>query len=145
MQRSHTSDDAHAQISLDIAGAYPEEAGIKTWVRTVTLYRGKAIVVTDSYDLKAITGEITLNLVTPCKAVLDGTGQIALNQAELTDGRSSGSARIAYDSDRLAASVEETTIQDNNLKRVWGKRLTRIVLKAKNPLPKDTWILRIIR
>ena len=38
---SYAMDDASAQLSLDIAGAYPDEAKLTSWKRTVTLHRGR--------------------------------------------------------------------------------------------------------
>ena len=63
----YEANDDHAQLQLDIAGAYPKQANLKSWVRTIRLNRGKDIVITESYTLEKPAKEITLSLLTPCK------------------------------------------------------------------------------
>ena len=53
-------------LSLDIAGAYPPEANLERWQRTVTLQRQDAVEVTESYELSQPVEEITLSFLTPC-------------------------------------------------------------------------------
>ena len=139
----YRADEQMAEFTLDIARAYPEEASINTWVRTLTLNRGTDVTITDDYDLKRVSGDLILNLLTACDVLLQDGGIIQLKATELTDGRISGAAQLHYDADKLTAFTEEIVIEDNNLKRIWGNRLTRIVLKAKNPSQKDTWTLRL--
>ena len=142
---AYRADDGMAEIALDIARAYPEEAGVNAWVRTVTLNRGTDITITDACDLKGISGDLTLHLLTPCDVVLQEGGQIELRASELSDGRSSGAALLNYDGNKLAASTEQIAIEDGRLKHIWGDRLTRIALVAKNPSQKDTWTLSITK
>ena len=139
------ADDQTAELALDIAGAYPEKAGVKSWVRTVTLNRGEDITITDTYDLESVSGDIVLNFLTACDAVLQDGGQIALRTSGLSDSRTSGAAQLYYDADKLAASIEEISVEDDRLKGIWGDRLTRILLKVKNPLEKGSWELRITK
>jgi hypothetical protein len=139
------ADDASAHLTLDIAGAYPPEAGLSAWVRTVALHRGQAIQVTDAYHLSQPAPDLTLSLLTPCAVVLEGPGQIALNPVSLADDRASGSAHLHYDADRLKASAEEIRIEDDRLRQIWGERLTRILLRAERPPLQDTWTLRVTR
>ncbi|HIE26210.1 TPA: heparinase, partial [Candidatus Poribacteria bacterium] len=138
-------DNQIAQLALDIAGAYSEAAGINTWMRTVTLNRGTDVTITDAYDLKGISGDLRLNLLTVCDVLLEDGGLITLKASELPDGSPSGTAQLHYDADKLTASAEEIVIEDGNLKRIWGNRLIRIVFKANNPLQRDTWTLRITK
>jgi len=39
-------------------------------------------------------------------------------------------------------AFEEIKIEDANLKRVWGDRITRIVLTSSIPAQKDIWVLK---
>jgi hypothetical protein len=141
----YNADDRAAELTLDIAGAYPKNAGVKSWVRTVALNRGADITITDTYDLESVSGDIVLNLITACDVALQDGGQIALKTSGLTDSRTSGAAQLHYDAEKLTASIEEISIEDSRLKGIWGDRLTRVLLKAKNPLVKDTWELRITK
>ena len=140
---SYKSDDEMAEITLDIAGAYPEGAGVNSWIRTVTMNRGVDIAITDEYDLEDVTGDTILHLLTPCDVVIQEGGQIDLGASELSDGRTSGSAQIHYDGNKLSASAEEVEVEDRRLKGIWGERLTRINITAKNPMKKDSWKLQI--
>jgi hypothetical protein len=134
----YQADDRTAKLTLDIAGAYPEEASVNKWIRSVTLNRGENIIITESFELKDIKGDTIINFLTPCKVILND-GQITLKAIELSEGRMSGHAQIHYEGDKLFASVEEVKVEDNGLKRIWGDRLARIMLKAKNPSQKDIW------
>ena len=137
------ADDQHAQISLDIAPAYPESAGVRSWQRTVALERGKAIRLTDTWDLEAVTGELTLNLLTPCKVVLQSEGVIALQPSPLSDGRMSGDMLLHHDASLLTPTIEEFPVEDSRLNGIWGERLTRIVLRAKSPTKQGSWMVRV--
>jgi len=139
----YNADDASARLSLDIAAAYPPEAGLKSWTRSMTLNRGQDVEIVDSYDLSRPAGELSLSLLTPCEVCLDTPGTIVLKETSMDGERSSGAAQIHYDAGKLSVSVEDIVIEDNNLKGVWGERIRRMMLKAENPPQKDTWTLRI--
>ena len=140
---AYSVDDESAMLELDIAGAYPPEAGLKSWKRKVTLHRGEAVEVADAYELERDVAEIVLNLMTPCAVVLGDGGEIALKEREMVEGRVSGGAVLRYAADRLAAAVEEVAVEDRRLRGIWGEKLFRIVLKAEGPAREDSWRLRI--
>ncbi len=127
-----------SQLSQDIAGAYPPEAHLKEWRRTVTLRRGEGVEVVERYALAQAVGEITLSFLTPCAVDLSQPGQIVLGKAALPGKRSSGAARLTYDAAKLAAVAEIVPITDERLQMVWGDKLTRVLLRAKNPALQDT-------
>jgi len=142
---NYRADDQMAELVLDIAGAYPEEARTKTWMRTVTLNRAQNITITDTYELRDISSDLLLNLLTPCQVVLQDGGKIMLKSLELPGSRLSGAAQLHYEASKLAACVEDITIEDGRLKQIWGNRLTRIILKAKTPMQRDNWTLRVTK
>jgi hypothetical protein len=135
--------DASAQFSLDIAGAYPPEAGIKSWKRTVILQRGAGVTITDTYDLTDATEDLTLSLLTPCKVDTSVAGKVMLSSAPLPDGRRSGSAELCYEDNKLTVAVEEIPIDDPRIGHVWGDRLYRILFQTKAPSQQGTWTLTI--
>ncbi|OGG50266.1 MAG: hypothetical protein A3F84_18055 [Candidatus Handelsmanbacteria bacterium RIFCSPLOWO2_12_FULL_64_10] len=141
---AYAADKATARFSLDLADAYPPEAHLASWVRTLTLSRGRDLLVTEAYRLSQPAKEITLSLMTPCEVVQEGPGALLLKETPLVDGRASGAARIHYDAARLKVSTETISLEaGERLKNVWGKRLLRITLRAENPPLQDTWTLRI--
>jgi hypothetical protein len=141
----YQSDDSSATMKLDIAGAYPEEAGIKSWERTVRLMRGKEVEIVDRYDLKAVTGAVMMNVLTACEAEVTGAGQVVLKAVVLGEGRTSGSATLFFDANLFDVALETVVIADGWLKTVWGGKLMRIVLSLKNPKTKGEWTLRVTR
>lgn len=137
--------DAQAEMRLDIAGAYPPEAGLQTWQRTIRLERGQGVQIEDTYQLSSAPTTLTMSLLTPC-AVDPGTaGQINLSPRPLANGRKAGSGTVAYDAAKFAATVEPVAITDERLGGVWGEQVFRVLLTATHPLPQDTWTLRVTR
>ena len=61
------ADDAGAEFSADLAAAYPKEAAVEKWRRSVRLDRAaNAILVTDRFALRGASGKIEMSLMTPC-------------------------------------------------------------------------------
>lgn len=129
-------DDAVAELSLDIGGAYPSEAGVETWQRSVRLERGTdpRVVVTDCFRLRE-PKEITLSLMTPLEPTLgDGilllTGEVAA-QVTLPSAATAAAERLAIEDARLAA--------------VWGDHLWRVVVKMSGPMAEGCWAIQVTR
>lgn len=139
----YQANDAVAELTLDIAGAYPAEAGLQSWQRTFRLVRGKAVEVVDTYVLSKPARPLTLTLMTPCAVALKSPGMILLKGAAAYGGGSSREVTVHYDPGKLAPNLEEIRVEDSRLKSVWGNRLTRILLRADHPSLKDTLNLRI--
>ncbi|OGG03195.1 MAG: hypothetical protein A3F83_03690 [Candidatus Glassbacteria bacterium RIFCSPLOWO2_12_FULL_58_11] len=136
------ADDSAAELSLDIAGTYPEKAGVRSWKRTVRLERGKAVQLTEDYSLSRREAELTLSLMTPCAVELKAGGRISLT------GKSGSGEQYAvelkYDASKLAPKVEKIALDDNRLQASWGESLNRIVLSAVNQSAlKDRWNLSL--
>jgi hypothetical protein len=139
----YRADDETAEFSLDIAGAYPEKAGLQTWRRTVRLQRGQRVEIVDRYELAAPAGEIVLSLLTPAAPHLAGPGRISLVASPLPGSRHSGVGSLTYDAATFSAHVEEQPVTDERLGQVWGEKLSRILFTAKNPPSQDTWTFQI--
>ena len=139
----YESDDVATRFSLDIAAAYPPEAKIERWERTVTLHRGENVEIADTYALSKPAREIALSLLTPCDVELGTPGEIALSEAPLPGDRHAGQARVSYDAGRFIVSTEEVPITDTRLGGVWGTSLTRLVFRAMDPPQQDTWTVRV--
>lgn len=99
------------QLCLDIAGAYPAEAAVKSWKRTVTAMKS-GISVTEDYVLSDYRQPTRLMFIT-----LDPD---ALNH-------------IHFDASQLSASIEDISDHlDPLLQRVWGPKMYRIILSVKS-------------
>ncbi|HGJ65577.1 TPA: heparinase [bacterium] len=140
----YQSDDKKAELVMDIAKAYPNDANLNSWIKSVILNRGENITINETYDLKEISGDIILNLLTPCEIVTKD-GLIELKETRLSSDRMSGSAKISYESDKLSVFIEQVVIEDGRLKNIWGEKLSRIMLKVNASHKKDTLKLMIVK
>jgi hypothetical protein len=134
----YISDDNSAELSLNIASAYPQEAGIGSWKRTLRLHRGtKACVeVEDDFVLKESTENITLSLMTCCEIQAEVPGKIILiNGDEIK-------LEVNYDLDKLTAIVEHIYIDDERISMIWGDHVKRILLKSKKTMSCNKLIMR---
>lgn len=111
-------------FSLDIAKAYPASADCKSWVRTYTFTRGSHLKVADSYRLGEMKGETELGFLTCCEVNKAKDGLLLL-------GTGDQQVRMEYDPRKMELAVEDVELDDPRLSKVWGKKLTRIVLKYK--------------
>ena len=140
---AYACSDEKAEFSLDLAGAYPQEAGLQTWVRTVRLQRGDRVEIVDRYELTEPADEIVLSVLTPAAPHLAEPGRISLVASPLPDGRRSGVGHLAYDAQRFEVQVEQQPIADDRLGQVWGEKLSRILFTARNPPLQDTWVFQV--
>ncbi|MDP6041124.1 MAG: heparinase II/III family protein, partial [Candidatus Latescibacteria bacterium] len=140
----YSAGDDQADFVLDIAGAYPEEAGIKSWTRTVCLVRDEEVIVTDRFDLRAAMGETSMHLMTPCNVNVED-GELVLQETTFGRDRVSGSAKVVYDEATFDERVEIVAITDDKLGGLWGDHLNRIVFEAKEMTLHGEWQLRIAR
>ena len=103
-------------LTLDIAGAYPEEAAVKSWKRTVTATK-TGVSVTEDFELNACKAPTRLMLMT--------TNRDALKH-------------ISYNANQLEAAVEDVSGQlDPLLQGMWGQEMYRIVLTVKSAKTKQ--------
>ncbi len=115
---SHSS----GQLTLDISGAYPDEAKVQQWHRTVKMRKGSQVEVTEAFALQAYQAPTQLMLVTPIKPELTKAGTITL-----------GSHTLSYNAKQLTPQVENLTpLLDPVIKQMWGSQLYRIVLTLRS-------------
>ena len=114
------------RLTLDIAGAYPKEAGVKRWRRTVKASKG-GISVTEDYALTDIKGPTRLMLITTVRPDIRERGCVRL-----------GGRRIEFDGRELKAEVEDiSSLLDPVLQGMWGKEMYRIILTVKTEKTKN--------
>lgn len=139
----YEADDEAAQLSLDIAHAYPAEAGIQQWKRTVRLDRGEQVIVIDEYAFSKPVDEVVVSVVTPCAVDLSEPGVVGFQARAILDGRVSGSGRLVYDADTFTASTEIIPIGDERMGGAWGQEIYRVVLTAAAPAQQDRWVFTV--
>ncbi len=112
-----------SSFSVNIAGAYPEEAGVRKWTRSYRL-DGKDLLISDVFSLSkaAVPNEIhfmtwgDVDVHTPGVITVEVRGRKML---------------LKYDKKQFTAEAEPITLDDPRLSTVWGKTIYRIVLKAR--------------
>lgn len=104
-------DEAKARISLDLAAAYPVEAGVRAYQRTVTLDRGTGVEIEDLHDgdLPAV-----LSLMTSVQPAIDG-GTIRLKELGHIELEGAG-----------VIEIDEIYIDDPRLRVSWPSRIYRL-------------------
>jgi hypothetical protein len=140
---AYQADDAGVQFSLDIAPAYPPEARLNTWRRTITFNRGQDVQISDTYALNEPAAEIVLSLLAAGEVSAGSPGLIKIGPAPFGDGLESGAAQVYYDAGMFAVSTETVPILDERMGGVWGGSLTRVVFKAANPPQQATWTWQV--
>lgn len=135
---SYRCNDDLAELSLNISGAYPEEAGIQKWQRTCSLHRGAEafIEITDDFSLQEPTADVVLSLMAAHEPTIDG------DIIKTQDSEGVG-IRIEYDTVHLIAEVEPIELTDDRLAGVWGKQLYRVLLKSKEAVSEGCWRMTV--
>lgn len=106
----------NGQLTLDIAAAYPNEAAVKSWKRTVSA-RATGISVVEDYELDACRQ--------PTRLMLMALSPTALQH-------------LHYDKRQLEVTVEDISNKlDPVLQKMWGQQMFRIILTVKSAKLKD--------
>ncbi|MBR2018688.1 MAG: heparinase II/III family protein [Prevotella sp.] len=120
-------------LSLNIAGAYPAEAGVKRWVRTVGIAKNGSVTVNEDYELAKSEGGTKLMLITIAKPELAAKGVVKI-----------GNRRIEYNANQLDVAIEPISDKlDPLLQGIWGKTMYRIVMTVKGNVTKGKIRYRI--
>ena len=122
-------------FSVNIAGAFPEEAKVDRWIRSYKL-EGKFLRINDAFTLRQTVAPNTVNFLTrgDVKKVSDGKVSISVEGTE---------ALFTYDPKSFTYSIETIPIDDPRLSNVWGDRLYRISLTAKKMVKKGNYSFSI--
>ena len=133
--RKFDSNGDRATYSFNIAEAYPKEAGVKSWVRTVTLDRKTdKITVEENFELeRAVT--VALTVMTPRLVTVNPGGGITLKVAA-GEGKDS---LLKYDATLVDPKVETVKLDDMGLRSSWGAEIYRILLNSKQPVASGKW------
>ena len=99
------------QLTLELAGAYPKNAAVKSWQRTVTAMKS-GISVTEDYELR--------DFIAPTRLVFMALTPDALQH-------------LHYDASQLSATVEDISDKlDPLLQHMWGPKMYRVILTVKS-------------
>jgi len=137
---AYQADEAAVTFTLDLAGAYPADAAVRSWARTLRLLRGRRVELSERYSLERFLKPASLSLMTPLHADASAPGKIALFDSR---ERPELQLVLAYDPSLLAAAIEEIPITDGRLQPVWGNRVARILLTLQSNAEQGEYRLSI--
>jgi Heparinase II/III-like protein. len=125
-----------SQLTLDIAKAYPREAGIQSWIRTVEMNKRQGITIQDCYRASVPLQSLSQTFMTTCETDLSTPGQIRFM---LPDKRL---ATLFFNAAMWKISIEKVEKgipEEKSLATSWnGKPIYRIVLTAIAPDAQET-------
>ena len=121
-------DDCH--ICMDIASAYPKEAGVKSYQRLVTFNKDTSITIYDSFKLDSSDdGQVVISLMTyekprviSCDKSTDCMSKTMIQIGDL------GTISIITE---ISLTIEEIEITDARLKTAWDHEIYRILITPK--------------
>lgn len=121
-------------FSANIATAYPDEAGVKEWIRSYTMKSG-ALVISDRFELNEIKKENVINFLSWGDIIIkDGVIEISVNGVEGT---------LKYDSKMFEVKKECVKLTDKKLSSVWGPEVYRLSFIAKEKEQKGCYTFTI--
>lgn len=107
-------------LEMDIAGAYPDSAGVKRWTRKVSIDRRGIVTIDDSYELSRGHAPQQLMLVSAVEPKVDESGILL------------GSCRLRMNNAVVDVKVEPLADKfDPMMQSMWPDGLWRIVLSVK--------------
>jgi hypothetical protein len=116
-----------ATFTTDIAGAYPKEAKVNSWIRSYTLNRGKNFIVSDKYDLSENSSKATSsNLITYCKVSELKPGVLKFEGDGFV-------LNMNYNPKIVTPRIKFIEVNDRSLKRYWPNGVTQVVLEFNKP------------
>ena len=127
------ADDTAAELCLEIQEAYPPEAGLDRWQRTIRLERGRRVVIEDAFTLNRDVHEIALALITPSTPSLAAADTVILAPRDLPGNLRSAAGRVRLGGLPLTLEIETMPITDNQLSSTWGDCLYRVLVRLTSP------------
>jgi hypothetical protein len=140
---SHVVAKSYSQFVLDISKAYPADAEINSWRRTVRLNRGKDVQVTDVFSLKSAL-QVTQHLMTCYPSEITKPGELVIHYYD--SEKKSRDFVVRYNPKQMEAIVEKiplTAMEDQGIIQKWGDRIYRINMKVLSPRSSDKLSLQV--
>lgn len=117
---SHAADDKSSTLQLDLAGAYPAEAHMASWKRTISLDRiYDKVEISDAYRLDSLGQGSAIALICYGEPLLKEPGRILLQD---------GKVSLLFDAAQLSPQIEKVEMADGIMKTQWQDNVYRILL-----------------
>ena len=129
--KHYTTDGITTTFSLDLSQAYPQNAGVRKWERTVFVEKDGGVTVTEDYRLSRYIQPTEIIFICYGKSLVNGSNGIIIDNDK-------SKSRLTYDSRQLSASIERIDYQDPIIMNSWKEgNLYRIRLKILSRRLKD--------
>ena len=134
----YSTDDSRASIAMNLATAYPPEAAIIRWTRTLTLDRAaNRIHVNEDFQLHKKV-PVQLSFMTPCVPAKVAEGKLLFTPADT----SARSVSLGYDATLIVPAIEKIDLTDAWLVERWGKTIYRVLLASAAPTDSGNWVIQ---
>jgi hypothetical protein len=131
----YSTNDSSASVSMNLATAYPDEAGISHWKRTLTLDRvANRIRLNEDFQLQKQVA-VQLSFMTPCVPAQGSDGRVLFAPADT----SARAISVSFNSALIVPSIERIDLTDDWLVSRWGKTVYRVLLSSTVPTDKGRW------
>ena len=127
------ADRRSMSFTSDIAGAYPDSAGVKSWQITYRLLKDGSLEIKDAFVLSSNEIPNELHFLVPTEPDLSDEGVIGLNAG----------LKLKYDKKVFAVSSEIISLEGAGFGKAFGNALWRLTLKAKSTPSKGAYNLKI--
>jgi len=136
----YSSDDAVAEMAMNLATAYPAQAGVRRWLRQVLLDRQAGnIRLNEDFELERRV-PVVLSLMTSRVPSEGAKGTIVLRSTR----NNVHDVLLKYHAAQLRFSFEKITLSDEGLRRSWGPEIYRIQLHSTDDLQTAKWPMEIV-
>ncbi|HTG57262.1 MAG TPA: heparinase II/III family protein, partial [Niabella sp.] len=128
---------ASKKFSLDISGAYNNDASVKSWQRSYIL-SDKGLAIEDAFDLTTVKEPTSINFLVAAKPVVDQEGIVML---EKNDQK----VALHYSKNIFNVFTDTIKLDDTRLSNVWGSEVYRVRLVVKKPQLKGRYTYMITK
>lgn len=136
----YSSNDSHASVSMNLATAYPPEAAIARWTRTLTLDRtANRVLLNEDFQLQKKV-PVQLSFMTPFVPTKEEDGKVAFTPA----ATSAQSVSLSYDPAIIVPTIERMDLTDDWLASRWGKTIYRVLLTSVTQNDHGNWRIEIV-
>jgi len=136
----YASDDAHAGVAMNLATAYPADAGMARWTRSIALDRkSDCIKLNEDFQLQRKEA-VALSFMTSRLPTQSGQGSVVLS----VPGGKVRDVSLKFDATQAVASIEKIDLKDEWLVSTWGATIYRVLLTSKQPVDSGKWAIEVV-
>lgn len=136
----YSCDELHAGLSMNLATAYPDDAGIKRWIRNIALDRKVGrILLTEDFQLQRKV-PVALSFITPRVPSQGEKGAVLLSTAD----KQLRDVALKYDASLAVPTFEKIEVKDEGLRHTWGAVIYRVLLTSVAPTDGGKWTMEIV-